>query len=129
MSRPFGFEVQYVNETQHIAYATELRIPCPQPADPGRPDGAPVLRPEPLILRKNTTGRPKGWEDGWLIHNPNLEPGEQVWSSGQWQHRGKLTANAIYRYTRQEAVAEAQRLAVQETARYETWLAEMRSTR
>lgn len=114
-------------DTLNIAFATELRIPCPQPADPGRPHNAPVLRPEPLILRKNTTGRPKGWEDGWLIHNPNLEPSEQVWSSGEWKHRRELTANAIYRYTLPEAVAEAQRLAIAETTRYETWLAEQRA--
>jgi hypothetical protein len=113
-------------DTAHVALATELRIPCPEASDPGRPDGAPSMQPEPLIVRKNTTGYPKGWEDGWLILNPNLQPGDQVWTGREWRYRGELTRNAIYRYDRHEAVAEAQRLAAEETRRYEAWIAGMR---
>ncbi|RPE27376.1 hypothetical protein [Kitasatospora cineracea] len=111
---------------QHLQLATELRVPCPAPDDPGRPDGAPALRPLPLILSANPTGRPQGWEDGWCISNPNLEPGTQVWTGHQWRRDGDLAPHAIYRYTREEAVAEAQRLAVEESARYGRWIAEQR---
>lgn len=114
-------------DTMHIQYATELRIPCPDPADPGRPDHAPHLHPEPLIIRKNTSGYPKGWEDGWLILNPNLEPGDHVWTGREWGYRGELQRNAIYRWTRSEAVTEAQHLAIQETTRFEAWIAETRA--
>ncbi|TWE17085.1 hypothetical protein [Kitasatospora atroaurantiaca] len=110
----------------HIALATELRIPCPEPAEPGRPKGASQLRPEPWIVRKNASGQPKGWEDGWLILNPNLQPGDHVWTDRAWVYRGELSRNAVYRWDRGEPVTEAQRLAVEETARFEAWLAEMR---
>jgi hypothetical protein len=114
-------------DSAHIGLAVELRIPCPEAADPGRPDGAPVMQPQPLIVRKNTSGRPKGWEDGWSIANPNLFPDRQVWTGRGWQRDGDLHGNAIYRWTREEAVTEAQRLAMEETRRYETWLADMRA--
>jgi hypothetical protein len=114
-------------DSAHVALATELHVPCPEACDPGRPDSAPRLQPEPLIVRKNTSGYPKGWEDGWLILNPNLQPGDQVWTGREWKYRGELTRNAIYRYDRHEAVIEAQRLAVEETRRYEAWIAEQRA--
>lgn len=116
-------------DSAHIALAVELRIPCPEAADPGRPDGGPVMQPKPLILRKNQTGGPKGWEDGWSIINPNLFPDRQVWTGREWQRDGDLYGNAVYRYTREEAVTEAQRLAPEETRRYEAWLADMRANR
>ncbi|MGW4803044.1 hypothetical protein [Kitasatospora sp. NPDC004272] len=111
---------------QHLLLATELQVPCPVPDDPDRPEGAPVMRPEPLVVRKNTSGYPKGWEDGWLVLNPNLHPGDQVWTGREWKYRGELARNAIYRWTREEAIAEAQRLAAEESARYGRWIAAQR---
>lgn len=111
---------------QHLQLATELRVPCPVPDDPGRPDGGPVLRPLPLVLSLNPTGGPRGWEDGWCIANPNLDPGRQVWTGSQWRRDGELGVHAIYRYTREEAVLEAQRLAVEESTRYGQWIAAQR---
>ena len=112
-----------------LTFATEFRIPCPEPSDPNRPANAPVLRPEPLIVQKIAAHWADRFPDGWRIVNPNLEPGDQVWTGDGWVYCGQLHIGVIYRWTRDEAVGEAQRLAVQETARYETWLAEMRSSR
>lgn len=115
--------------TNPLQYATEFRIPCPEPADPGRPNGGPVLRPEPLIVRKCVTSWADRWPDGWMIRNPNLEPGDQVWTGERWEYRGQVYGGVIYQWTRDGAIAEAQRLAVEETRRFETWLAEMRAGR
>lgn len=114
---------------EQLQYATEFRIPCPEPADPGRPVGAPVLRPEALIVRKCTTNWADRYPDGWMILNPNLQPGDQIWTGEAWEYRGQLYGGVIYRWTRDQAIAEAQRLAVEETARYEKWLADMRAGR
>lgn len=112
-----------------IDLATEFRIPCPEAADPGRPDKAPVLQPEPLIVQKVTTNWADRFPDGWLILNPNLQPGDHVWTGDGWAYRGQLHIGVIYRWSRDEAIVEAQRLAVEETWRYETWLADMRTKR
>ncbi len=112
-----------VNE--QLQYATEFRIPCPQPADPGRLEGAPVLHPEALIIRRRLDGR----GDGWLILNPNRQPGDQVWTGSEWVYRGELHRDVIYKWGRNEAITEAQRLAAAETERYEQWLTEQRGGR
>jgi hypothetical protein len=112
-----------------VEFATEFRIPCPDPADPSRPASAPVLRPEPLIVRKCTTSWADHWPDGWSILNPNLEPGDHVWTGERWEYRGQVYGGTIYQWTRDQALALAPELAAAETARYETWLTEMRSSR
>lgn len=112
-----------------LLHATEFHIPCPEPKDPGRPDGAPILRPEPLIVRKVTANWADRFPDGWLILNPNLQPGDHVWTGDEWVYRGQLHMGVIYRWTRDEALALAPGLAAAETARYEAWIAEMRSSR
>ena len=59
-----------VNE--QLRYATEFHIPCPEPADPGRPEGAPVLQPEALIVQKVAPHWADRFPDGWRIFNPNV---------------------------------------------------------
>jgi hypothetical protein len=112
---------------EQLALATEFRIPCPQAADPGRPMDGPVLQPEPLIVQKVAAHWADRFPDGWRILNPNLEPGDHVWTGDGWVYCGQLHIGVIYRWTRDEAITEAQRLAVEETRRYETWLADMRA--
>jgi hypothetical protein len=109
--------------------AAEFRIPCPEPADPGRPDDGPILQPEPLLVQKVQPRWADRFPDGWRIFNPNLEPGDHVWTGDEWAYRGRLHIGVIYKWTRGQAIAEAQRLAVEETRRYETWLADMRTNR
>jgi hypothetical protein len=109
--------------------ATEFHIPCPEAADPGRPEGAPVLQPEPLIVQKATANWADLLPDGWRIFNPNLDMGDHVWTGDGWLYSGKLHMRVIYRWTRDEAITVAQRLAPEETRRFEKWIAEMREQR
>lgn len=115
--------------TTALDLATEFRIPCPEAADPGRPEGAPILQPEPLIVQKVQAHWADRFPDGWRIFNPNLEPGDHVWTGDEWAYRGRLHIGVIYQWTRDQAIAEAQRLAIEETRRYETWLNDMRGQR
>lgn len=113
-----------------LEFATEFRIPCPEPADPGRPADKPVLRPEALIVRKCCVGYwATRFPDGWGIFNPNLEPGEQVWTGTAWEYSGQVFAGVKFQWTLEQAIVEAQSLAVEETVRYEAWLADMRAGR
>ncbi|WP_035796419.1 hypothetical protein [Kitasatospora mediocidica] len=130
--RDFMAKVRAENQRGHEAlqqllFATEFRIPCPEAADPDRSDSGPVLQPEPLIVQKVTANWADRFPDGWLILNPNLQPGDHVWTGDGWVYRGNLHIGVIYRWTRDEAIAEAQRLATEETRRYETWVAEQRA--
>lgn len=126
--QPTAEEERVARLQAQLNLATEFRIPCPEPADPGRPDGAPVMHPEALIVRKSSPGY-LGDTDGWTILNPNLPCGDHVWTGTEWKYRGELHREVIYRWTRDQALAEAQRLAVDETARYEAWLVTMRAGR
>lgn len=86
-----------------------------------------MLQPEPLIVQKVTANWADRFPDGWLILNPNLDDGNHVWTGDGWVYRGNLHIGVIYRWSRDEAIVEAQRLAVEETRRYEGWLAEQRA--
>lgn len=125
--RPTAEQEELTALRAHLDLATEFRIPCPEAADPGRPEGGPILQPEPLLVQKTTTNWADRFPDGWRIFNPNLDNGDHVWTGDGWVYCGKLHMGVIYQWTRDQAIAEAQRLAVEETRRYEAWLATMKA--
>lgn len=125
--RPTAGQEQLAKLAAQLDLATEFHVPCPEAADPGRPEGGPILQPEPLIVQKVAPHWADRFPNGWRIFNPNLEPGDHVWTGDGWTS-GRLHMGVIYRWTRDEAIAEAQRLAVDETRRYEEWIADMRAT-
>lgn len=120
---------EHAHDAEHLALATELRIPCPAPADTGHTDLLSRRRPDDLILRKNTTGAPKGWEGGWLILNPNVQPGDHVWTGKAWVYRGDLPMNGIYKWTLGEAVKLARQLAAGVTIVWDVEIADLRARR
>lgn len=110
--------------TAALDLATEFRIPCPHPHFAGGHQD-PRFRSEPITVRRRQDGR----GDGWLILNPNLLEGDHVWTGSEWVYRGELHRDVIYKWTRDEALALAPELAAAETARYETWVNDMRRPR
>lgn len=108
-----------------LALASEFRIPCPQPDRKGHDDRAAHLKPDDLIIRRRTDGQ----GDGWLILNPNQEPGDHVWTGSAWVYRGELYRDAIYRWTLAEALELGPVLAVEETGRFQAWVDQMRAER
>jgi hypothetical protein len=104
--------------------AAEFRITCPHPHFAGGHQD-PRFRSEPITVRRRQDGR----GDGWLILNPNLLQGDHVWTGSEWVYRGELHRDVIYKWTRDEALALAPELAAAETARYETWVNDMRTNR
>ncbi|MFB7867422.1 hypothetical protein [Streptomyces sp. NPDC056069] len=80
--------------------AAEFRVPCP---------GHPLGPFADLKVEKRLDGH----GDGWAIA---LD--DNIWTGTRWEHRGVLTRSEIYRYTRDAALAEAQRIAPLETERH-----------
>jgi hypothetical protein len=81
--------------------ATEFRIPCP-----GHPFGKVV---DLLVLR-----RTDGHGDGWTISDGD----GHAWTGTAWQPRSVLAPSDIYRYTRDEAITEAERIAPAQTVQF-----------
>ncbi|WP_042174635.1 hypothetical protein [Streptomyces sp. NBRC 110035] len=85
-----------------LEQAVEFRIPCP-----GHPHHA------DLRIKRRLDGQ----ADGWAVLNDN--PGnEHAWTGTRWIYRGNLTREQIYRYTRDDAIEEATRIAPLETAAF-----------
>jgi hypothetical protein len=85
----------------HLARATEFRIPCP-----GHPFGKVV----DLLVRR----RPDTHGDGFGIFNNDGE----AWTGTSWRSITSLALSEIYRYTRDEALTEAERIAPDRTQAY-----------
>lgn len=83
--------------------ATQFRIPCP-----GHPYGPNA----DLFVKKRTDGEP-----GWAITD-GMDTGESAWTGTDWVYRGALSRDAIYPYTREQAIAEAQRIAPRQTSHF-----------
>lgn len=97
---------------EQLDLATEFRIPCPGHFYGGSQSD--------LIVRRNRDGQ------GWCIINPSWpENGEHVWDDRQWRSRSELSRVEIYRYSRDEALTEAPKLADVEAARSRVWADEM----
>lgn len=82
--------------------ASEFRIPCP---------GHPYRDRADLYVKKRMDGQ----ADGWAISSGTAMY-EDIWTGTDWVYRGTLARDDIYRYTRDEAIAEAQRIAPAVTA-------------
>ncbi|MFG2844188.1 hypothetical protein ACGF12_13600 [Kitasatospora sp. NPDC048296] len=84
---------------------TEYRIPCP---------GHPLGDHASLLLRRRHTDH----RDAWCIVNPAWPVGgENVWTGRTWEYLGDVGPAQAYRYTEDQALALAPRLAREETAR------------
>ncbi|MEW1565776.1 hypothetical protein AB0454_22655 [Streptomyces sp. NPDC093509] len=93
--------------------ATEFHIPCP---------GHPYGHRADLRVKK----RRDGHADGWAVLNDN--PGnEHAWTGTAWIYRGELHRHEIYRYTREQAITEATRIAPAETTRFLEHVARLRA--
>lgn len=89
--------------------ATEFRVPCP-----GHPYGS----DGDLRIKRRRDGH-----DGWAVLNDNHAWAHTVTTEHgprgtQWVYRGRLARDEIYPYTRDQALAEAIRIAPTETARF-----------
>lgn len=101
-----------------LALASEFRIPCP-------PSPVSLRRPDDLVVRRRADGQ----SDGWLILNPNAQPGDHVWTGSEWVYRGELHREVIYKWELGEALEVAPELAAEETRRFEAWVQQMRAER
>lgn len=104
----------YVAElAQQLALATEFRIPCP-----GHPHG----RLADLRVVKRDDGR----GDTWAITDGPFGDA-QVWTGRRWSPRSELARDDIYRWTRQQALEEAARIASTVTAQFHATIAHLRA--
>jgi hypothetical protein len=87
-----------------LEQASEFRVSCP---------GHPYGHHADLRVKR----RLDGIADGWAVLNDN--PGnEHAWTGTRWVSRGELTRAQIYRYNRQDALTEAERIAPLETTAF-----------
>ena len=89
-----------------LGLVTAFRVPCD-----GHPHGH--------FADLHVTKRVDGHGDGWAITNLD----GQAWTGTCWQHRGVLARSEIYRFTRDQALEEAQRIAPLETSAFRALLA------
>ena len=88
---------------------SQFRIPCP---------GHPYGHFADLFVERRRDG------DQWAI----LRDG-QAWTGDRWDHRTNLHRHEIYRWTREEALTEAERIAPIETEMWRLEVAHMRAAR
>lgn len=101
-----GYIQQLANQLEQ---ASQFRIPCP-----GHPYGAHAdLRVE---------RRPDGTHQQWAILRDH-----EAWTGTRWQSRSDLHRHEIYRYTRDDALAEAARIAPNETTAFQAYVAQLRA--
>lgn len=95
-----------------LEQASEFRVPCP-----GHPHGH--------HADLHVTRRTDGQGDGWAITRDG--PFGQVWTGTKWDYRTNLHRHETYRYTREDALAEAARIAPLQTAAFQAYLAGLRA--
>lgn len=88
---------------------SQFRIPCP---------GHPYGHFADLFVERRRDG------DKWAI----LRDGE-AWTGEKWQHRTELHRHEIYRWTRDEGLAEAERIAPIDTEMWRLKVSTIRAAR
>lgn len=69
--------------------------------------------------------RNDGRADGWAICRDNFLG--DVWNGTAWTARNRLSRDDIYRYTRDQALTEATRIAPLQTAGFNAYIARLRA--
>lgn len=103
----------YIHQlTRQLEQASQFRIPCP-----GHPQG----HYADLYVTRRNDGR----ADGWAICRDNFLG--DVWNGTAWTARNRLSRDDIYRYTRDQALTEATRIAPLQTAGFNAYIARLRA--
>lgn len=92
-----------------LEQASQFRIPCP-----GHPYGPHA----DLTVER----RPNGTHQHWAILRDH-----EAWTGTTWQSRSDLHRHEIYRYSRDDAITEAQRIAPLETTAFLEHVARLRT--
>lgn len=103
-----AYMAQLVEELQLIA---EYRVPCP---------GHHYGHHADLHVRRRLDGR----ADGWAVLS---DDDSHAWTGSDWVPLSSLARSEIYRYDRQTALAEAQRIAPLETERFRATILRLRA--